>query len=190
MVYVVKQITDVFLTSHVEKICLVQSPTGSASSTQVMDILVSCGCKKVIAVYEALRAEGITQEKAVWYIREYFQRFAAKRVPLFQWAIKTFGLARKFPRLFKSGIEKSCTSSAGFAFEYPESHGNEARLNIVSCPYYEITKKYGCPEITAAYCDSDDAGYGNLHPQLIWGRTKTIGHGGDCCDFLLEYKEN
>lgn len=143
-----------------------------------------------IAVYEALRAEGIPQEKAVWYIREYFQRFAAKRVPLFQWAIKTFGLARKFPRLFKSGIEKSCTSSAGFTFEYPESHGNEARLNIVSCPYYEITKKYGCPEITAAYCDSDDAGYGNLHPQLIWGRTKTIGHGGDCCDFLLEYKEN
>lgn len=37
-----------------------------------------------IAVYEALRAEGISQEKAVWYIREYFQRFAAKRVPLFQ----------------------------------------------------------------------------------------------------------
>lgn len=120
-----------------------------------------------IAVYEALRAEGIPQEKAVWYIREYFQRFAAKRVPLFQWAIKTFGLARKFPRLFKSGIEKSCTSSAGFAFEYPESHGNEARLNIVSCPYYEITKRYGCPEITAAYCDSDDVGYGNLHPQLV-----------------------
>ena len=34
-----------------------------------------------IAVYEVLRAEGIPQEKAVWYIREYFQRFAAKRVP-------------------------------------------------------------------------------------------------------------
>ncbi len=29
-----------------------------------------------IAVYEALRAEGIPQEKAVWYIREYFQRFS------------------------------------------------------------------------------------------------------------------
>ena len=65
-----------------------------------------------IAVYEALRAESIPQEKAVWYIREYFQQFAAKRVPLFQWAIKTFGLAHKFPRLFKSGIEKSCTASA------------------------------------------------------------------------------
>ena len=142
-----------------------------------------------IAVYEAMRSEGISQEKAIWYIREYFQRLAAKRVPFFQRAIKTFGLARKFPHLFMAGVKKSCQPNAGFVYELPESHDNEARINIVRCPYFEICKRYGCPEITSAYCDSDDAGYGNLHPQLIWGRTKTIGHGGDCCDFLLEYKE-
>ena len=142
-----------------------------------------------IAVYEAMRAEDISQEKAVWYIREYFQRLAAKRVPFFQRVIKTFGLARKFPHLFVAGVKKSCQPNAGFVYELPESHDNEARLNIVRCPYFEICKRYGCPEITSAYCDSDDAGYGNLHPNLIWGRTKTIGHGGDCCDFLLEYKE-
>ena len=33
-----------------EDICLVQSPVGSASATQVLDTLVNCGCKKVIAV--------------------------------------------------------------------------------------------------------------------------------------------
>ena len=142
-----------------------------------------------IAVYEAMRSEGISQEKAVWYIREYFQRLAAKRVPFFQRTIKTFGLARKFPHLFVAGVKKSCQPNAGFVYELPESHDNEARINIVRCPYFEICKRYGCPEITSAYCDSDDAGYGNLHPNLIWGRTKTIGHGGDCCDFLLEYKE-
>ena len=142
-----------------------------------------------IAVYEAMRAEDISQEKAIWYIREYFQRLAAKRVPFFQRAIKTFGLARKFPYLFVAGVKKSCQPNAGFVYELPESHDNEARINIVRCPYFEICKRYGCPEITSAYCDSDDAGYGNLHPNLIWGRTKTIGHGGDCCDFLLEYKK-
>ena len=142
-----------------------------------------------IAVYEAMRAEDISQEKAAWYIREYFQRLAAKRVPFFQRAIKTFGLARKFPYLFVAGVKKSCQPNAGFVYELPESHDNEARINIVRCPYFEICKRYGCPEITSAYCDSDDAGYSNLHPKLIWGRTKTIGHGGDCCDFLLEYKE-
>lgn len=34
-----------------------------------------------------------------------------------------------------------------------------------------------------------DRGYGDLHPKLIWGRTKTIGRGGNCCDFLLQYRE-
>ena len=34
-----------------------------------------------IAVYEALRAEGVEPEKAVWYIREYFQRFFRKGGP-------------------------------------------------------------------------------------------------------------
>lgn len=50
IVTVSRDIKVYVLTSHGEKICLVQSPTGSASSTQVMDILVTCGCKKVIAV--------------------------------------------------------------------------------------------------------------------------------------------
>ena len=33
-----------------EDICLVQSQIGAPAATQVMDVLVSCGCKKVIAV--------------------------------------------------------------------------------------------------------------------------------------------
>ena len=33
-----------------EDICLVQSPIGAAASAQVLDTLVSCGCRKVIAV--------------------------------------------------------------------------------------------------------------------------------------------
>ena len=142
-----------------------------------------------IAVYEVLRSEGISSEKAVWYIREYFQRFSAKTVPHIQRLIRAFGLARKMPGFFYKMSVKNFGTDAGFVYEFPESHGNEARFNIVKCPYMETCVRYGCPEITRAFCDGDDAGYGNLHPRLIWGRTKTIGRGGDCCDFLLEYKE-
>ena len=46
MVYVVNQKTDVLFITHGEKICLVQSPTGSASFIQVMNILVSRGYRK------------------------------------------------------------------------------------------------------------------------------------------------
>ena len=60
-----------------EDICLVQSPVGAPASTQVLDTLVNCGCRKVIAVgtcgvladikedalivpTKALRAEGMS----------------------------------------------------------------------------------------------------------------------------------
>ena len=85
--------------------------------------------------------------------------------------------------------QKAFGTDAGFAYEFPETRSNEMRANMVRCPYFETCKRYGCPEITATYCDSDDAVYGNMHPKLIWGRTKTIGHGADCCDFSLEYRE-
>lgn len=48
--------------------------------------------------------------------------------------------------------------------------------------------KYGCPELTQFFCKSDDICYGNLHPKLVWARTKTLGMGGDCCDFKLYMK--
>ena len=38
------------LQEETEDICMVQSPIGAASSTQVLDTLVNCGCKKIIAV--------------------------------------------------------------------------------------------------------------------------------------------
>lgn len=120
-------------------------------------------------------------------IREYFQRFAARTVPHLQRLIKILCLAKRIPKLFMRLSQKSFGTDAGFESRFPESHGNEARFDIVRCPYYETCRRYGCPEITTAFCDGDDAGYGHLHPRLLWGRTKTIGRGDPCCDFLLRY---
>ena len=141
-----------------------------------------------IAVYESFMAEGIEPERAVRYIREYFQRFAASFTPHLKRVIRWFGLANVVPKLFMKMSLKGFGPEAGFEYEFPETKGNEARFNVVRCPYMETCRRYGCPEITRAFCDGDDAGYGDLHPKLIWGRTKTIGRGGDCCDFLLQYR--
>ncbi len=142
-----------------------------------------------IALYEVMRKEGIDSEKSVWYIREYFLRYCAEAVPHLQRLIKVLGLAKKMPKIFMKIALSGFSPEAGFGYEFPESHGNECRFNIVRCPYFETCSRYGCPEIVKAFCDSDDAEYGNLHPKLKWGRTKTIGRGGDCCNFLLEYRE-
>lgn len=141
-----------------------------------------------IAVYESMLSEDVDPEKAVWYLREYFQRYAARIVPHMQRIIRIFGLAPKIPKLFMKISTRSFGPNAGFSYQFPASNRNEARFNIVRCPYFETCKRYECQEIVKAFCDGDDAAYGSLHPKLFWGRTKTIGRGGDCCNFLLEYK--
>ncbi len=65
----------------------------------------------------------------------------------------------------------------------------EKIADMTVCPYVETCKKYGCPELAQFFCKSDDICYGNMHPKLVWGRTKTLGTGGDCCDFSLWIKE-
>lgn len=45
---------------------------------------------------------------------------------------------------------------AGFEYEFPETKGNEARFNMVRCPYYETCKRYGCLEITQAFSYGDN----------------------------------
>ena len=142
-----------------------------------------------IAMYESMTASGIPSEKAVWYIREYFLRYCEKAVPHMKRAIALPGAAKRIPALFMKISESSFPPEAGFVYEFPERKETEARFNIVRCPYMETCRKYGCPEICRAFCDSDDTAYGNLHKDLKWGRTKTIGRGDDCCDFLLEYRK-
>ena len=149
-------------------------------------------CRRIypgIALYESMTSSGIPSKKAVWYIREYFLRYCAKKVPHLKRVIALPGMAKKIPALFMRISEKSFPAEAGFVYEFPDRKDNEARFNIVRCPYMETCRKYGCEEICSAFCDSDDAAYGNLHRDLKWGRTKTIGRGADCCDFLLQYRE-
>ena len=91
------------------------------------------------------------QERAVWYVREYFQRFSAGFVPHLQRTIRGLGLAKKIPGLFMKVSLRSFGPDAGFEYEFPERSGSEARFNIVKCPYFDTCLCYGCPEITRAF---------------------------------------
>lgn len=60
---------------------------------------------------------------------------------------------------------------------------------MTKCPYHDASVHYGCPELCHCFCDSDDITYDGLHPKLYWHRTKTLGRGGDCCDFCLKLRD-
>ncbi len=57
--------------------------------------------------------------------------------------------------------------------------GDDARTREV---IGRACRENGCPELCPLFCDVDDVTYGGLH-KLGFSRTKTLGCGGDCCDF-------
>lgn len=55
-------------------------------------------------------------------------------------------------------------------------------ITITECLWHRACVEYGCPELCELFCDVDDATYGGLN-KIGFTRTKTLGYGGDCCDF-------
>lgn len=119
-----------------EDICLVQSPIGAAASSQVLDTLVSCGCKKVIAVgscgvlknlaenafivpSRALRAEGTSyhylpasryielDEAPILVMKETFQKHDLPFVTCTTWS--TDGFFRETKDMVQYRLEEGCS---------------------------------------------------------------------------------
>ncbi|MBQ4426185.1 MAG: hypothetical protein II881_00330 [Oscillospiraceae bacterium] len=84
-----------------------------------------------IAVYEALREDGINEERAAWYIREHFQRFAAAFAPHLRRAITVLGIAKRIPALFMTISVKSFGADAGFEYEFPVRNLKESLLSAL-----------------------------------------------------------
>ena len=55
-------------------------------------------------------------------------------------------------------------------------------LNVYRCLIFDTLVKHNAEELTALYCNTDDWLAEGL-PKISWERTKTLGRGGDCCDF-------
>ena len=54
--------------------------------------------------------------------------------------------------------------------------------SITKCLWHDACVENGCPELCPLFCDVDDVNYGGLR-KMGFSRTKTLGYGGDCCDF-------
>lgn len=64
-----------------------------------------------------------------------------------------------------------------------QEHGKKYyNITITRCLWHEACVEHGCPELCPLFCDVDDVTYGGLH-KIGFSRTKTLGYGGDCCDF-------
>lgn len=140
-----------------------------------------------IAFYEALKELTSSKEEALAVFEKWAFIKIQSCIPAIQTMMKT-GLYKKIPEIGAVLLEKTFNEEAGFESRSVETDRGFA-VDMTVCPYLKTCEKYGCPELTQMFCKSDDVLYGNLHPNLVWGRTQTLGMGGECCDFRLYLKE-
>lgn len=88
--------------------------------------------------------------------------------------------------MVKKGIQLNYGKS-GWDFVWKRDDHEAIVWDCRRCFYADVFRKYGMPELTEIFCESDDVVYGNI-PGVRWGRTKTIGKGDPVCDFSL-FKE-
>lgn len=55
-------------------------------------------------------------------------------------------------------------------------------VTIQKCLWHTACTENGCAELCCLFCDVDNITYGGLE-KIGFTRTKTLGYGGDCCDF-------
>ena len=72
--------------------------------------------------------------------------------------------------------------------EWLKQDNDEIHFRFHDCVYFNITKKYGCPEICKLFCSEDIISSSGYAPKIIFKREKTIGQGNKYCDF--HFKNN
>lgn len=137
-----------------------------------------------IAIYETLQTV-MPQEEALQTVHGYVEKRAWKIYAVFRGILKIPLLYKKLPVLFAKAVHKMFGPDAGFVAVEHEASADAIWFDMTRCPYHDACVKYHCPELCPCFCDSDDITYDNLHPNLVWHRTKTLGRGDDCCDFGL-----
>ena len=142
----------------------------------------------MIALYEKAMEITGSREGALAFFEQWAFVEAERKMKLVRPLMK-LGLYRLMPALCEWLLPRMFGPSAGFDYRSVPGAPKFA-VDMTRCPYAEICTKYGVAEMTQFCCRADDITYGNLHPNLIWGRTQTLGTGGSCCDFRLYMKED
>lgn len=131
-----------------------------------------------IALYKVLLDSGCAQEDVEALMRRYMLDVVAaqkhrstarmERVPGF-YAI----YSRIFLRIMRTTDLQVSTQRCGKGYY---------DITITKCLWHTACVENECPELCRLFCDVDDVTYGGLQ-KIGFSRTKTLGYGGDCCDF-------
>lgn len=131
-----------------------------------------------IALYKAFIESGFTEDDLNTFMRKYMlDVVAAKKHNSTAKMEKVPGFYGIYSRIF---LKIMRTTDLQVSTQQCEKDFYD--ITISKCLWHTACVENDCPELCRLFCDVDDVTYGGLN-KIGFSRTKTLGYGGDCCDF-------
>ena len=131
-----------------------------------------------IALYKTLLKDGLPEEDVYKYMRKYMlEKVAAKKHA----STAKMELVPGFYKIYSNIFLKIMRTTD--LQESVQSCGRDYYdVTIKKCLWHTACVENDCADLCRLFCDVDDVTYGGLK-KIGFSRTKTLGYGGDCCDF-------
>ena len=131
-----------------------------------------------IALSKAMLQDGLPSEDVYKHMQKYMMDIVAKqkhlsmvkmeKIPCFYFL---------YSNIFLKVVRKTDL------WESTQKHGKDYfDVTMKKCLWHTACVENACAELCHLFCDVDNVTYGELK-KLGFSRTKTLGYGGDCCDF-------
>ena len=169
-----------FAERRLRKLCLENEGDPKAVKAQTEQNLYPC-----IALSEGLQQSGVKPQEALKFLDQVWSLRAIPKARSIQRMLKVPGLYKLMPGIFKKVTLSQFGEAAGFQAKFYDLGSSRCKFDMTKCLYCDLCRKYGCPELVPCFCHTDDVTSGHMHEKLLWNRTKTMGEGGDVCDFDL-----
>lgn len=133
-----------------------------------------------IALYKSFIAAGLSDDDVYKYMRKYMLEIVAAKKHSSTVKMEIVpGLYAIYSRVFLKIMRTTDLQ------ESVQEHGKDYfNVTITKCLWHTACVENGCEELCRLFCDVDDVTYGGLK-KIGFTRTKTLGYGGDCCDFHM-----
>ena len=131
-----------------------------------------------IALYRALLTGGFTEENTNQYMKKYMIDIVAKQKHESTAKMELVpGFYSIYSKIFLRVVRKTDL------WESVQNHGkNYFDVTMKKCLWHTACVENNCAELCHLFCDVDNVTYGGLK-KIGFSRNKTLGYGGDCCDF-------
>ena len=150
----------------------IKNKSGNQTKTLIQTILPR------IALYKAMSNGELTEERVYQHMQKYMIDVVAKKKHLSTAKMEKIpGFYAIYSKIFLKIMRTTDL------WESVQNHDkNHFDVTMKKCLWHTACVENGCEELCRLFCDVDNVTYGGLK-KLGFSRTKTLGYGGDCCDF-------